>query len=327
VTLWRGAGVLTSRLTRRTEGVAAVGSATKGACNRAWPGLVVCATKPLPEPTVPRVLLLIAILALIAVAIRSMLRAVADLRLTGLERALDGEEPQLAEELEGDHAFDWIHERLVDAYAAESQPWALELVSRIDARLQAQIDEDERLVTLVLWIPETTAFTMPGRHVYLGRKLLELTRGEEPVAFVVAHELAHHQLGHLHRPAALLARLPGPLQAIATDLVASKWFMSNAEREAETDAHAFNLCLAAGYDGRRCLKAFDVLEEAALDWGDRAAVFGPDAAIEAALADDPEWMVRAREWLYERRSGYPTIRERKARLLAALEEAEAAAAA
>jgi hypothetical protein len=70
-----------------------------------------------------------------------------------------------------------------------------------------------------------------------------------------------------------------------------------------------------------------VLEETTLDWGHTEGVFGPDAAIEAALADDPEWMVRAREWLAERRSGYPAIRERKARLLAALEEAEAAAAA
>jgi Zn-dependent protease with chaperone function len=276
----------------------------------------------------PRVLLLVAILVLIAFALRSMLRAVADLRLAGVERALEGEEPRVPEELEADDGgFEWIHARLVDAYAAESQPWALEQVRRIDARLQANVPEAERLETLVLWIPEANAFTLPGRHVYLGRKLMERARGDEPVAFIVAHEMAHHHLGHVGTTAALLSKLPGPLQAIATDLVASKWFLSNAEREAETDAHALNLCLAAGYDGRLCLKAFDLMEETTLDWGHTEAVFGPDAAIEAALADDPEWMVRAREWLAERRSGYPAIRERKARLLAALEEAEAAAAA
>jgi predicted Zn-dependent protease len=278
----------------------------------------------------PRVLLLVAVLALVAFALRSMFRAIADLRLNGVERALDGDEPQVPDELaaaDDDAGFAWIHERLVDAYAAESEHWALEQVRRIDARLQADVPEAERLETLVLWIPEANAFTMPGRHVYLGRKLMERMPGDEPVALVVAHEMAHHHLGHLDAPAALLSRLPGPLQAIATDLVASSWFMSNAEREAETDAHALNLCLAAGYDGRLCLKAFDVMEEKALDWGDTEAVFGPDAAIEAALADDPEWMVRAREWLLERRRGYPAIRERKARLLAALEEAEAAAVA
>jgi Zn-dependent protease with chaperone function len=276
----------------------------------------------------PRVLLLAAVLALIAFALRSMLRAVVDLRLAALERELDGEELHVPDDIpeDEDDGFAWIHQRLVDAYAAETHPWALEQVRRIDARLQADVPEAERLETLVLWIPEANAFTMPGRHVYLSRKLLERARGDESIAFIVAHEMAHHHLGHVAGTGALLARLPGPLQAIATDLVASRWFLANAEREAETDAHALNLCLAAGYDGRNCLKAFDMLEEAALDWGNRQAVFGPDAAIEAALADDPEWMVRAREWLYERRSGYPALRERKASLLAALEEAEAAAA-
>jgi Zn-dependent protease with chaperone function len=274
----------------------------------------------------PRVLMLVVIVVLVAFALRSMLRAVAGLRLAGLEHALDGEEPRIPDEPEGD-GFAWLHGRLVDAYAAETQPWALDQARRIDARLQAHLPEAERLETLVLWIPEATAFTFPGRHVYLSRRLVERSRGDEPLAFIVAHELAHHHLGHVERTEALLARLPGPLQAIATDLVASRWFMSNAEREAETDAHALNLCLAAGYDARRCLKAFDLLEEAALDWGDTEAVFGPDAAIESALADDPEWMVRAREWLSERRSGYPALRERRERLLAALEEAEAAAAA
>jgi Zn-dependent protease with chaperone function len=277
----------------------------------------------------PEVVLLLAILAMVAFALRSMLRAVADLRLAGIERALDGEglDPDILEKLAGAERFAWIHQRLVDAYAAESEGWALDQVRRIDARLQADVPEAERLETLVLWIPEANAFTFPGRYVYLSRKLMERARGDEPLAFIVAHEMAHHQLGHTERTAALLDRLPEALQDLAADLVASRWFATNAEREAETDAHALNLCLAAGYDPRLCLKAFDQLEENALDWGDRQAVFGPDAAIEAALAGDPEWMVRAREWLYERRSGYPTVRERKARLLAALEEAEAAAAA
>jgi len=275
----------------------------------------------------PPVVMLIVLLVVIAFALRSMLRAVAEVRLAGIESALDGEKPDLPEELEGPARFAWIHQRLVDAHAAEKEGWALDQVRRIDARLQAHLPEAERLETVVLWIPEAGAFTFPGRHVYVSRKLVERARGDEPLAFIVAHEMAHHLLGHAKRTAELVDRLPEALQDIASDLVAARWFASNAEREAETDAHALNLCLAAGYDPRRCLKAFDLLEEAALDWGNRQAVFGPDAAIEAAVAGDPEWMVRAREWLYERRSGYPAVRERKARLLAALEEAEAAAAA
>lgn len=277
----------------------------------------------------PRVLLLVAVLALIVFAVRSMLRAVADLRLGGLERSLGDEDLRVPDDLP-EHGeaerFAWIHQRLVEAYAAEREHWALDQVRRVDARLQADVPEGERMETVVLWIPEPTAFTMPGRHVYMGRKLLERARGDDAVAFVVAHEIAHHRLGHLDAPAALLARLPPALQAVATDLVASRWFAVNAEREAETDAHALNLCLAAGYDARRCLEAFDLLEESSLDWGDTEGVFGPDAAIASAVDGDPDWMVRAREWLWERRRGYPAIRERKASLLAAYEQAEAAAA-
>ena len=274
----------------------------------------------------PRVFLLVAIIVLVAAALRSMLRALADVHIARLEGALEGEELDVPQE-EPDDLFGWMHERLVNAYAGETQPWALEQVRRIDARLQAGIPEAERLETVILWIPEASAFTMPGRHLYLGRRLLERAQADERLAFIIAHEMAHHHLGHLDAATALFSRLPGPLQAIATDLVSARWFACNAEREAETDAHALNLCLAAGYDARRCLRAFDVLEEVALDWGDREAVFGSDAAIRAALADDPAWVARAREWPLERRRGYPSIRERKARLLAALEEAEAAAAA
>lgn len=275
----------------------------------------------------PRVLLLIAILVFIAFAVRSMLAALSELRLKGLEDALGDEEVAIPEALHGDAetGLAWVHQRLVDAYAAESEPWALEKARSIDARLQADVPEAERLETIVLWIPEATAFTMPGRYVYLSRRLLERARSDEVAAFIVAHEMAHHRLGHLDTPAALLERLPGPLQAIAVDLVSARWFAVNAERESETDVHALNLCLAAGYDARRCLQAFDLLEEVSLDWGDREGVFGPDAAIAAAIDGDPEWLIRAKEWLAERRRGYPPLRERKDRLLAAYEAAEAAA--
>lgn len=275
----------------------------------------------------PRILLLIAILALIVFAVRSMLKTIAVQRLAGVERGLEDEELAVPEDLpEGEEAgFAWLHRRLVDAYAAESEAWALDQVSRVDARLQADVPEAERLETVVLWIPEATAFTFPGRHVYLSRRLQERTRSDEVVAFIVAHEMAHHRLGHLDAPATLLANLPGPLQAIAVDLVSARWFAASAERESETDAHALNLCLAAGYDARRCLAAFDLLEEVSLDWGDREGVFGSDAAIAAAIDGDPEWMIRAKEWMAERRRGYPPLRTRKEPLLAAYEAAEAAA--
>lgn len=276
----------------------------------------------------PRVLLLIAILVFIAFAVRSMLRAIADLRLDGLKRELGDDELAVPEDLpeENEAGFAWLHRRLVEAYAAESESWAIDQVRRVDARLQADVPETERMETVVLWIPEATAFTFPGRHVYLSRRLQERAP-DETVAFIVAHEMAHHRLGHLDVSGALLEKLPAALQAVAVDLVSARKFAVSAEREAEADVHALNLCLAAGYDARRCLGAFDLLEQVALDWGDREGVFGPDSAIDSALAGDPEWVVRAKEWWWERRRGYPALRERKASLLALYETAETQAAA
>ncbi|HEX8670831.1 MAG TPA: hypothetical protein VF710_03040 [Longimicrobium sp.] len=132
---------------------------------------------------------------------------------------------------------------------------------------------------------------------------------EDAVAMMVAHEIAHHDLGHLDSASPLMwmvrRRLHGP------------------EHEAEADAHGFNLCLAAGYDPWRAFHLFDVLEAHALDVGALSAVFGPENAIAAALADAPEWKVELLRWLHARRTGYLPLRERKAALADAYEAATA----
>lgn len=275
----------------------------------------------------PPVVLLIAILLLIVAAVHSLLRAAAEVRLQGLEHTLRDEDPRVPDELLGDRPHAWIHERLLDAYACERDGWALDQVRRIDERLQASVPADERLETVILWIPEATAFAMPGRHVYLSRRLIERAMNDDQLAFIVAHEMSHHRLGHLAATAEVLERLPEPARAFAVNLMAVRTHVvRGAEREADTDAHALNLCLAAGYDAYRCVSAFDLLEMLSLDWGDTEGVFGPDAAIEGALNDEPGWLVDLRTWLWERGRGYPSVRERKARLLEAYEQAAQARA-
>jgi len=41
------------------------------------------------------------------------------------------------------------------------------------------------------------AFTAPGRYIYVTGRLMEYCPGEASLAFTIAHELAHHDLGHL----------------------------------------------------------------------------------------------------------------------------------
>jgi hypothetical protein len=272
---------------------------------------------------VPVWILLVAILAVIALGVRSMLRAISDAFYGRIERQLDGEEIEIPD-VEPENLWDWLHQRLVECYRAESEGWAVEQLARVDARLQAAVPREERLESVLLQIPEENAFAIPGQRVYVSRRLLERARGDEVVAFIVAHEFAHLQLGHLARGENLGEA--SPLAALTADLALVRHLMGNAAREEESDAHALNLCLAAGYDARRCLEAFDLLEMVALDHGDREGVFGSEAAMDALLDGEGEWRVRLHEWLTERRCGYPPLRERKARLLAVYDEAVAAAA-
>jgi hypothetical protein len=83
------------------------------------------------------------------------------------------------------------------------------------------------------------------------------------------------------------------------------------EKECEADRHAMDLCLTAGYDGRRTLELFEVLEHHALDMGDCDIVFGPDKDSDDELDSDASWMTKAQIWLWQRRRGYLPIRDRR----------------
>jgi WD40 repeat protein len=56
----------------------------------------------------------------------------------------------------------------------------------------------------VVDLPETNAFTLPGGHVYVTRKLIAFARSEDELAGVIAHELGH---GLMHHTAVDLSRL------------------------------------------------------------------------------------------------------------------------
>jgi Zn-dependent protease with chaperone function len=270
----------------------------------------------------PRVILLFVVLAAIALAIRQVLAAMAagpyERELRGAPT--DGDDPPPDED--GPEGWAWLHRRLTDAYAVEREGWALEQVRRVAGRLQAGRPEGERFRVEIRWIPEVTAFTTPGRSIYLSRRLLERAPGDEAVALAVAHEIAHHDLGHLAAAGGWLEALPAPVLEAAGDLAfLFQRRLLGPEREAEADAHGLNLCLAAGYDAYRCVRLFDVLSADALDHGDAEAVFGSGAAVDAALDRKPGWYVELLRWRYERRRGYPSIRDRKAALVSAYEAA------
>ena len=66
-----------------------------------------------------------------------------------------------------------LHDAIHEAYVVEASGWAMDQVTRVANRLQADVDEDKRLRVEVLWMGEFRAFTAPGQYIYISRRLLE----------------------------------------------------------------------------------------------------------------------------------------------------------
>ena len=112
----------------------------------------------------------------------------------------------------GESFGEWLHKTMLEGMVFEDAPWAIDRVRRVESRLQADRPQCDWLTVEIPWLEEPTAFTAPGRYIYFSRRLYELCATDEQVAFVVAHEIAHHDLGHValfHGWADKIARLPG----------------------------------------------------------------------------------------------------------------------
>lgn len=210
---------------------------------------------------------------------------------------------------------DWLHAECVAQWGEEREAWALERVERVMARLNAARPDGRALRAEILAMPEPNAFTAPGRWVYLGRVLLERCLTDDMAAFILAHEIAHHDCGHvasLQRGWA--AYLPSSVAGTVTASIfrAASHALHGPEREAEADRYAIALCLDAGYDAQRCLQAFDLLEMVHLDRGDIDGVFGPEALLDPSDPLQASWKGELGKWLWTRSRRYLPLRERRA---------------
>jgi len=83
------------------------------------------------------------------------------------------------------------------------------------------------------------------------------------------------------------------------------------EKESAADHRALDLCLQAGYDGRKCLRVFEILSQHALDLGDTQVTFGLETNDEDDEAAEMPCTSRLRTWVWERMRGYPSLQERR----------------
>lgn len=128
---------------------------------------------------------------------------------------------------------------------------------------------------VVLWSQGFSAMTLRGRWVYVAKGLAERL-SEDGLAFVLAHEMAHHDLDHL----TLHMTMAGMLG----------W---KQDMESHADRRALELCLAAGFSPRGALEVThpDLWEEE------------PEDPLES-------WPEGLREWVQRHRRSHPLMSER-----------------
>jgi hypothetical protein len=220
---------------------------------------------------------------------------------------------------------EWLHGQLVTAFGVETEAWPIQQINRVERQLQVKRAPADRMKPEILWIATATAFTAPGRYIYISRELQQRAASDDPIAFILAHEMSHHDLGHLEvfgKRSAILGHLPRGLD-ISLLLRSVEWFFISPEAESAADAKALDLCLAAGYDGKKCLEVFDILEMYALDHRDIDMVFGPDSSMTEDAAGIKRWIGQAKTWGWQRMRRYLPIRDRKAALTQRLLELSA----
>lgn len=179
-----------------------------------------------------------------------------------------------------------FYESLSDAVVVERSGWVFERITRVRERLTPLVGDFEIVVP---WLDGASAFTLPGRYIYITRQLFELCKNDDMVAFIVAHEVAHHDLGHIRE-------FPKWMRSKAWLMMGAHLFhrlvlaRHHSKNESDADAYAIDLCAEAKYDVNECARVFDILAKISLDLGD----------VDSVVDDNPL---------------YPSINQRKKDIL------------
>ncbi len=102
------------------------------------------------------------------------------------------------------------------------------------------------------------AFALPGGFVYVSRGLLALTDGEDEIAAVLAHEIAHVAARHAAAQQKVAQALPGPLRWLAVGELARY----SRSQEQEADRLGQEIAARAGYDPAGLVHFLERLENA-----------------------------------------------------------------
>ncbi len=219
------------------------------------------------------------------------------------------------------HLGERLHAVLLRAYGLRDRDFSHKCVDRVMAVLNAVRTPVQPMIGEVLWLRAPMAFTLPGQYCYISRQFIERCSSDAPAAFALAHEIAHHDLGHLRGAEAWAASAAthAPLRLAALILRGLARRIYSREMELAADARALVHCRMAGFEPRKCLGAFDILTWYLLDNRNLDAVYGTDTELELAPRSASNLLDRAyielRLWLTRHRQSHPALHERRNALL------------
>ena len=210
-----------------------------------------------------------------------------------------------------------LHSIFIEEYGLANRDFSHDRVERAMAALNKVRAPLPPMQGEVLWLSPPIAFTLPGRYVYITSRFIERCITDAPVAFALAHEMAHHDLGHLGHADRWItggfAQAPRLILVLTVELLAV-WLYSR-KNEAAADALALDLFHKAGFDLKQCLKCFDILSLYALDMHNLDEVYGTDEEIELDPGLDTNPISRIytgwRVWRARHRRSHPSIHERR----------------
>jgi hypothetical protein len=206
-----------------------------------------------------------------------------------------------------DRFGDDLYREVAETFVVEESGWAAEMAVRATDRLNG-VRSGAPLATAVVWLARTYAFTMPGRRIYVSRELLSRGLGELGLAFIIAHEMAHHDLGHLDVAGEWLEVDAGGDWSLAGLLVRGRVIWNaiayRPDQELAADLRGLEICRAAGYGDEGASQAFNLLGRMLLDHGD----------VDAVIADESEPeqtpLIRLLDFIHRTGRTHPPISDR-----------------
>jgi Zn-dependent protease with chaperone function len=222
-----------------------------------------------------------------------------------------------------------IHSVLMRGFGLRTRDFSHESVERPVAALNKARLPLPPVGGEVLWMSAPIAFTLPGHYAYISRAFVECCQSDAPVAFALAHEIGHLDLGHTNRighvlTAEGLLHAPGKLAIIVLEVLSR--LLYSRDYELAADGYALGLCRKAGFDLKKCLECFDILTRYSLDHHDLDGVYGSDEEIELDPDDAANAVNRLyiefRLWCARHRRSHPSLYERRRVLLKLIAEME-----